>query len=152
MIHHSLEEMDAENPFLALYKRLKVMRDIGMGWTQIAATFEHARITRAHIYRIVIDCWEPDDPELRIILGLPAYKPAPVCPIHGVVHDYDCQTQVVKPLRKPRARAPRIAIRKDDMGKAATTIMNNLNRDEVTELVSQLRFRLKELTNYREEE
>jgi len=137
--------MDAENPFLALYKRLKVMRDIGMGWTQIAATFEHARITRAHIYRIVIDCWEPDDPELRLLLSLLAFKPMPICPVHGVVHEYDCQTQVVKPLPKPRKPRPaRIAIRKDDMVSAATTIINNLNRDEVTELVTQLWFRLKE--------
>jgi hypothetical protein len=107
----------------------------GETYEKIAASFENERITRAHVWKMVNKGWEPDDPELRIILGLPAYKPMPVCPIHGVVHEYDCRSQVVKPLRQPSPpRPPRISIRKDDMGKAARSIKNNLSLAQVREL------------------
>ena len=37
-------------------------------------------------YRIAIQGYEPHDNHIRATLGLPELLPAPVCPIHGVVH------------------------------------------------------------------
>ena len=42
-------------------------------------------VTYGTMYRLAQGI-EPKRPELRLALGLPAYAPAAVCPIHGVVH------------------------------------------------------------------
>jgi len=125
--------------FIALRDGIERRHARGEGWTKIAQSFNHERITRGHIYKMVTGGWEPNDPELRIILGLPAYKPVPVCPIHGVVHDYDCQTQTVKPVGKPRKpRRPRIAVDKENMASAARSIVNNMSPGKVNQLVVKL--------------
>jgi len=113
---------------------IREQRKSGESWDAIAKSFGHSRITKGHVWKMYNKGWEPDDPELRLILSLPAFKPMPICPVHGVVHDYDCQTQVVKPIRKPRARAPRIAIRKDDARSAYHTMYKNLSEEVMNDL------------------
>ena len=56
-------------------------------------------ITRVIIWRLVNDFdYEPQRTDIRLALGLPALAPAPVCPVHGIVHvAHRCPTQ-----RKPR--------------------------------------------------
>jgi hypothetical protein len=124
---------------------IREQRKSGESWDAIAKSFGHSRITKGHVWKIYNKGWEPDDPELRLILSLPAFKPMPICPVHGVVHDYDCRTQVVKPLPRARKSRPaRIAIRKDDMQSAANTITNNLSSGQVRLLVVKLLLKLKE--------
>lgn len=72
--------------------------------------------------------------------GLVAYVPAPLCAVHGIVHCYDCETQIVKPAHKPKPkpRQPRISIRLDDPDSAARTILSHMRAGAVTELVKRL--------------
>lgn len=110
------------------------------------------KISRGHVVR---------DETMRRALGLDVFASVPACPIPGCTETYihlhglqtydpatsalyDPASQVVKPKPKPRKRSPRIAIRKDDMQSAAKTLLNNLSRDDATELVTLLWFGLKE--------
>ena len=45
--------------------------------------------------------------EKRLALGLPAMKPAPVCPIHNIVEQYDYRTQIVRAKPKPKQKKKR---------------------------------------------
>ena len=40
-------------------------------------------------------------------LNLPYELPAPVCPIHNIVEQYDCRTQVVRAKPKPKQKKQR---------------------------------------------
>jgi len=72
--------------------------------------------------------------------GLVAYVPAPLCAVHGVVHCYDCETQIVKPARKPAAkpRSARISIRLDDPDSAARSILSHMPVESVVKLIDLL--------------
>ena len=49
------------------------------------------KITRIIIWRLINEPdYEPHDTNIRLALGLPALAPAPVCPVHGVVHPGRC--------------------------------------------------------------
>jgi hypothetical protein len=70
------------------YKELKNWRKVG----------QEFNITSGMAYRIAKNKYEPKDPRIRFVLGLSALAPAPVCPVHGVVHvAHRCPGQ-----RKPR--------------------------------------------------
>lgn len=58
------------------YKRLK-------NWRAVGREFQ---ITSGMAYRIAMDKYEPKDPHIRYLLGLPALVPAPVCPECGEIH------------------------------------------------------------------
>jgi len=136
---------------------IREQRKSGESWDAIAKSFGHSRITKGHVWKMYNKGWEPDDPELRLILSLPAFKPMPICPVHGVVHDYDCATHHVTKNRNPKPRAPRIAIRKDDMQSAARSIVNHMTASDVDVLIVELRDLLLgenplDKKNYREEE
>lgn len=53
-------------------------------WRKVA---EKHGVTKPMAYRVAKeDGYEPKDSRIRLALGLPELKLAPVCPIHGVVH------------------------------------------------------------------
>jgi hypothetical protein len=81
----------------------------------------------------------------RAELGLSPMVRVEVCPICGLAHThahgqdvYDPTTHHVTKNRNPKPRAPRIAIRKDDMQSAAKTIWNNLPLSDVRYLAMLL--------------
>ena len=55
-------------------------------------------VSHAVIQRVLAGV-EPTDPTIRKALGLPHLKPAPVCPVHGVVHLGGCP----RPKRAPES-------------------------------------------------
>lgn len=146
--------------FQELLNKIYYRHENGEGWTEIANSFNSPRITRGHIYKMVDKLWEPNDPDIRFALGLPALVSIPACPICGEAHTrahheqtydpatsalYNPAAQVVKSKPKPRKlSAPKIAIRKDDMDKAAQTIINNLGHTKAFELMTILEWILKE--------
>jgi hypothetical protein len=65
------------------HKRLK-------SWKLVGQEFE---ITKAMAFRIAEQNYEPKDVRIRLVLGLAAYAPAPVCPIHKIVHTGHCPRQ-----------------------------------------------------------
>ena len=125
--------------FLVLFHSLKERHLSGESWESIASSFNTPEITRAHVRKLVHYQYEPRKPELRRAYGLSEMTEVEACPLCGLAHThahdeqvYNPATQIVKPLPKPRKpRTPRIAIRKDDMQKAAKTIWNNLSRQDV---------------------
>jgi hypothetical protein len=42
-------------------------------------------------YRVAAQSYEPRNTAIRARLGFPALAPAPVCPVHGVVHARTCR-------------------------------------------------------------
>lgn len=71
-------------------------------------------------------------------LGLQETAPAPVCPAHGIVHCYDCQTEQPRPLRKPGKPRARRAINLVDPVSAAATILTHARPEYVARLVELL--------------
>ncbi len=61
----------------AAYSRLN-------NWRKVAAEFG---LTSGLAYRIAVDGYEPKEPHIRTLLGLPAYALAQVCPKCGEVHN-----------------------------------------------------------------
>lgn len=53
-------------------------------------TGEDYKISGGMAYRIAMQGYEPKDAHIRAALGLPILAPAPVCPVHGVVHTGSC--------------------------------------------------------------
>lgn len=80
------------------------------------------------------------------INGKPDIIPVPACPICNQAHThkhgeqtYDPTTSTLKPLRQPSPPRPaRIAIRKDDMSKAARSIVDNISPGLVNQLIVKL--------------
>jgi hypothetical protein len=60
----------------ASYARLNNWRLVG----------DEFKINKGVAYRIAKNGYEPHEPHIRATLGLPILMPAPVCPIHNVVH------------------------------------------------------------------
>lgn len=58
-----------------------------MTWRQIAAHFDGVP---AGTLCAIAKGRDPKSPAIRAALGLPAYASAPVCPVHGVVHQGRC--------------------------------------------------------------
>ena len=52
------------------------------------------------LHRIANDGYKPE--KWRKWYGLPETELAPVCSVHGVVHCYDCASEIVKAKPKPR--------------------------------------------------
>lgn len=133
--------------FQELLNKIYYRHENGEGWTEIANSFNSPRITRGHIYKMVDKLWEPNDPDIRFALGLPALVSIPACPICGEAHTrahheqtYDPALQVVKPKPAPsRPRPAKIAIRKDDVRSAARTILRHYNKEDVAELAALLK-------------
>ena len=81
--------------------------------------------------------------EHRRAFGMAVLAPAKVCPIHGIVHQFDCECEQVAPLdariittpEKRRQRPPRRAIRLDDAESAAASIIGaNVSREYLNRL------------------
>lgn len=95
--------------------RLMHLRDnLCLKWEEIAAMpeFNHPeRIPQQTLYMIYSGQREVPR-KFRVQLGEPAKVSVPVCPVHGVPHCFDCQTQTVKSKAEPKppkqaARLPR---------------------------------------------
>ncbi len=114
--------------------------DKRMTWREIAQLREYLDIPPGTLCSIAKG--DPIPKRYRKQLGVVLPVPVIPCEICGEVHThkhgeqtYDPASQIVKPLRQPSPpRAPRIAIRKDDMSKAARSIKNNLSPAQVREL------------------
>ena len=61
-------------------------------------------VNRYYLWHIIND--ETYEPPVWVCakLSIAKYKPAPVCPIHNIVEQYDCRTQVVKPKPQPKQK------------------------------------------------
>lgn len=144
--------MSVRNPDIVRLELQELKRVSGKGWREIAALPQYSPVPFGTLSAIANGYPIPKRWHKHFGIVDPVLvDPCPLCGLaHTHAHNeqvYDPAIQVVKPLPKPRKPRPaRIAIRKDDMVSAATTIINNLNRDEVTELVAQLWFRLQEKT------
>lgn len=116
----------------------------GKTWREIAALEQYSPIPPGTLCSIAKG--DPIPKKYRKQLGVILPIPVIPCEVCGEVHlhkhgeqTYDPALQVVKPKPVPsRPRPARIAIRKDDMGKAARTIMKNLTPAQVKELVHNL--------------
>jgi hypothetical protein len=77
----------------------------------------------------------------RRVFKLPAIVKREVCPLHGVVHDYDCQTQEVKPRSngRPKRKRERLAISKHDPASAARSMRRNLTAEMIEGIMEELR-------------
>lgn len=64
-------------------RRMKKEYDSVKSWQKVADAWG---VTKPMAYRIALKGYEPKKIIIRHHLGLPALAPAPVCPIHGVVH------------------------------------------------------------------
>lgn len=71
----------------ALRSRLISARATGMTWRAIAAHFDGVP---AGTLCAIAKGRDPKSPAIRQALGLPAFAPAAVCPVHGVVHTGRC--------------------------------------------------------------
>lgn len=91
--------------FLILYHELSERHEKLESWMSIAASFNDPKITRAHVYKIVVKKYEPRDNDLRVAFGLPAMKRVP---IH--LETYDPKIQEVKPIAIPGKRDTRIRL------------------------------------------
>ena len=130
--------------FVHLRDELQKEYEIVQSWTRIAERFSPP-ITRAHIYRIVKDGWEPERNDIREALGLLPLHLVEGCPICHQTHThahgeqtYNPAAQVVKPKPKPRKPRARIAISKDNMTSAAHTIVDNISPGYVNQLIVKL--------------
>ena len=56
-------------------------------WENIGREY---KVSGGLIYRMALQGYEPKDDHVRAALGLPILAPAPVCPVHGVVHTGSC--------------------------------------------------------------
>ena len=56
-------------------------------WRAVGAKYG---VSAGAVYRLAMQGKEPRKMEIRARLGLPALAPAPVCPVHGVVHARLC--------------------------------------------------------------
>lgn len=146
--------MNTYDSFDNLWVSINERHKNGEGWEAIARTYNNPIISRAHIYKMWKNKWEPDRNDLRAALGLHRVTTVQACPICGEVHlhkhgeqTYDPATsalynpsaQVVRPMPKPRRpSAPKIAIRKDDIRSAARTILRHYNKEDVAELAALL--------------
>lgn len=74
----------------------------GLSWRKIANLDRYNGIPAGTLCSFANGDKELPD-QYKWQLGIPFTAPASVCPIHGVVHEYDCQSQRVS--RKP---APKI--------------------------------------------
>lgn len=72
----------------AIRSRLTAARATGMTWRKIAEFFPG--VPAATLCAIAKHNRDPKSPAIRSALGLPAYASAPVCPVHGVVHQGRC--------------------------------------------------------------
>jgi hypothetical protein len=67
--------------------RLHERRRVLGSWEAVAAEIDVSLGTTVRVSQ----GYEPRTPGLRAKFGLPALKPAPVCPVHGVVHARTCR-------------------------------------------------------------
>lgn len=104
------------------YERLKSLRAVARIYG-----VNHAVIQRA------LKNIEPENAHIRAALNLSALVPAPACPQCGAVHvSKRC------PNTAGRKRPRRVAIHCEDMKSAAATILNNLSKEKLTELIIAL--------------
>ena len=102
--HEPLPDINYAPSDEALRIALNALHDSGLSWRQIAKIpiFEQNEIRAGTLCSVAKGANVPKIH--RAALGLPRTDPAPVCPRHGIVHCYDCQSQTVRP-RRTRARS-----------------------------------------------
>ena len=126
---------------IGLINTILEMRGAGYSWGKIRNEIA-PDVSKIVLYKIANTSYEPKDPMLRYKLGLPTMREIEVCEEHGVVHEYDCITETVKPKPKRanhNPRPPRIAIRLDKPDSAAASIKGHMERDKVNELIDILK-------------
>jgi hypothetical protein len=72
------------------HKRLDSWRETGKAF----------RISGGMAYRIAKEKYEPKNPHIRHVLGLPALIPAPACPVCGDVHVSKRCPKIRKPPKR----------------------------------------------------
>jgi hypothetical protein len=72
-----------------LIMNLRQQRETGESYEAMARRFRPP-ITRAHIWKMINRDWEPEAGHLRAALGLPEFRPAPVCEKHGGIDCLKC--------------------------------------------------------------
>lgn len=88
-----------------VWQRLHALRGASMSWRAIAPEF--AGVPAATLCAIYKHGREPKKPAVRAALGLPTYAPAPVCPVHGIVHLQACPVAEAAPAARPKIKRPR---------------------------------------------
>jgi len=97
------QSRDARHKCDIIKAQLNELHDTyGLSWRKIAKMGEYKGIKPGTLWAIAKGEREIPD-KFKARFGIPYEAPAPVCLVHGVVHCYDCQSQVVtKRKRKPR--------------------------------------------------
>lgn len=67
-------------------RRLRSERRKLGSWDEVA---RHYGLTKALVWRVAKQNYEPRRPEIRRALGLPVHKLAPVCPMCGDIHQLE---------------------------------------------------------------
>ena len=91
---NSLHTCESERRALLDLNRLDCM-----SWPDIARLERYSEIPMTSLYMFAIGK-RPLADEHKLKLGIPVQQPVDVCPIHHVVHDYDCRTQTVRKKAK----------------------------------------------------
>ena len=86
-------EIRVQTPYTNL-ERLAARYATGMTWKALGAGIG---VSAATVRRAVMLGEYPNDNELRRRLGIPELAPAPVCPVHGVVHSHVCKASKMPP-------------------------------------------------------
>lgn len=72
----------------------KVQADLRAAYQRLGterAVASEIGISAGMVHKVMVDGYEPHTASIRIAIGLPATLPAPVCPVHGVVHARTCR-------------------------------------------------------------
>ena len=74
---------------ITLRRELRLLRRSGKKWQEIGKGYPGVPIgTLCRIAKDKNYC--PKRPDILKALGIPAYAPAPICPVHNVVHTGHC--------------------------------------------------------------
>jgi hypothetical protein len=133
--------IDVAYSHIGLVNTILEMRSAGYSWGKIRNEIA-PDVSKIVLYKIANTSYEPKDPMLRYRLGLPMMREVEVCEEHGVVHEYDCTTETVKPKPKRKSKKrDRGSISWDNPSSAAASIMGHMDPELVKELVEILKGR-----------
>ncbi len=75
-LSHVTQSNTVQTRLLADYARLGTWQAVGRKYG----------VSRGMAYRVAVQGYEPKRRHIRFALSFPTLHPAPVCPVHGVVH------------------------------------------------------------------